>query len=252
MRKKLFKTFIFTGGFDSQLKQIFSLTEEKPSSYVCVCNVHMIVEAQKDNEFNELLNNADIVTPDGMPVVNSIKYIYNIQQERVAGMDMLPDLIKKSSIHKKKIFFYGSTREVLDRINLRINIDFPNLEIEFYSPPFRELNKNEKKEIVDIINNFNPDFVFVALGCPKQEKWMAAHKGVINSCMIGFGGAFPVYAGIQKRAPKWMCDNSLEWLYRLILEPKRLFRRYFVSNSLFIWYLWKQLLKTKFKFNYEK
>tara|TARA_B110000444_G_scaffold34223_1_gene29614 strand:- start:623 stop:1369 length:747 start_codon:yes stop_codon:yes gene_type:complete len=246
MKKKVLDSFISIGSFNKLLNNIFLLSDENTSSYVCVCNVHMIVEAQNNNDFNKLLNNSDIVLPDGMPVGKFMSWKHSIQQERVSGMDMMPELIEECAKRKKSIFFYGTTNEVLGNIRKKINSDFPLLEIDIYSPPFRNLSTSQEEEIIQKINDFNPDFVFVALGCPKQEKWMAKHKGKINSCMIGLGGAFSVYAGLQKRAPKWMCDNSLEWMYRLILEPRRLFGRYFVTNTLFILYICIDYLQSKF------
>ena len=243
MKKKVLDSFVSIGSFNKLINNIFLLSEENTSSYVCVCNVHMLVEAQQNHDFNELLNNADIVTPDGMPIAKFLSWKYKINQERISGMDMLPTLIKECAIRNKSIYFYGSTNEVLENIKKNTKKDFFKLKTKFYSPPFRELIKEETQEIIHDINNFNPDFVFVALGCPKQEKWMTQHKGKINSCMIGLGGAFSVYAGLQKRAPKWMSNNSLEWLYRLLLEPNRLFRRYFFTNSLFIWYICQYIFK---------
>ena len=242
-KRKILNSFISIGSFKNFLRELILLSDNKISSYVCICNVHMLVEAQKDNSFNELLNNADIATPDGMPVAKFLDFKYNYTQERVAGMDLLPAIIDECAKIKKSIYLYGSTNKVLKKIIKKINHNYPHLNVEFYSPPFRELSRQEEYEIIEKINAFNPDFVFVALGCPKQEKWMFAHKGKINSCMIGFGGAFTVYAGDQKRAPRWMRNNSLEWLHRLILEPKRLFVRYFITNSLFIWYICKDLLR---------
>jgi N-acetylglucosaminyldiphosphoundecaprenol N-acetyl-beta-D-mannosaminyltransferase len=203
----------------------------------------MLIEAKKSIEFNNVLNNADITTPDGMPVAKTLSLKHKINQERVSGMDLFPALIRECSNRDKSIFLYGSTDNVLASIVNKAKDTYPKLDIQYYSPPFRFLSHKEKEDVIININRFNPDFLFVALGCPKQEKWMAEHKGIINSCMIGFGGAFAVYAGHQKRAPKWMYENSLEWLYRLLLEPKRLFRRYFVTNSLFIWYLCKEFRK---------
>ena len=237
MKKKVLDSFVSIGSFNKLINNIFLLSEENTSSYVCVCNVHMLVEAQQNHDFNELLNNADIVTPDGMPIAKFLSWKYKINQERISGMDMLPTLIKECAIRNKSIYFYGSTVEVLDNIKKRINSNHPSLEIKMHSPPFRPLSEEEDQDVIKEINHFNPDFVFVALGCPKQEEWMSEHKDKINSCMIGLGGAFPVYAGLQKRAPKWMANNSLEWLYRLFLEPKRLFRRYFITNLLFIYYI---------------
>ena len=242
-KNRVLDSFISVGSFKDLIEGIFSLSEEKKSSYVCVCNVHMLVEAQKDKDFNKLLNNADIVTPDGGPIAKMLSWKYNIKQERVAGMDLLPAIIDECAKRKKSIYLYGSTNKVLNQITEKVNSNYPNLDLEFYSPPFRELSRQEKNEIIDEINTFNPDFVFVALGCPKQEKWMAANQGIINSCMIGLGGAFEVYAGLRKRAPKWMYQNSLEWLYRLLLEPNRLFKRYLLTNTLFIYYICKEFLK---------
>ena len=236
-KKEILGVNISIGSFRLFIERLFLLSADKFSSYVCVCNVHMLIEAKNKNSFNELLNKADVVTPDGKPVAQALSFKYNYNQERVAGMDLLPILIEESAKRKRSIYFYGSTVEVLDNIKKRINFDHPSLEIKMYSPPFRLLTEKEDQDVIKEINCFNPDFVFVALGCPKQEKWMAQHKGRINSCMIGLGGAFPVYAGLQNRAPKWMSNNSLEWLYRLFLEPKRLLRRYFVTNFLFIYYI---------------
>ena len=236
-KNKIFNSLVSIGSFSSFVDAIFSVSNQEKSSYICVCNVHMLLEAKKSEIFSGLLNNAIITLPDGMPVAKFLSWKYNIFQERVSGMDILPLLIDECSKRNKSIYFYGSTVEVLDNIKKRINFDHPSLEIKMYSPPFRLLTEKEDQDVIKEINCFNPDFVFVALGCPKQEKWMAQHKGRINSCMIGLGGAFPVYAGLQNRAPKWMSNNSLEWLYRLFLEPKRLLRRYFVTNFLFIYYI---------------
>lgn len=236
-KSKIFNSLVSIGSFSSFVDEIFLVSDQERSSYVCVCNVHMLVEAQKENNFNKILNNANITTPDGMPVAKVLSWKYKVNQDRVSGMDLLPELIKECANRDKSIYFYGSTVEVLDNIKKRVNANHPSLEIKMYSPPFRLLTEEEDQDVIKEINYFNPDFVFVALGCPKQEEWMAEHKEKINSCMIGLGGAFPVYAGLQNRAPKWMSNNSLEWLYRLLLEPRRLFSRYFLTNSLFIYYI---------------
>jgi len=243
IKRRILGAFVSVGSFKDFIEGIFALSIEKKSSYVCVCNVHMLVEAQRKSNFNKILNNADITTPDGMPVAKALSWKYKINQERISGMDLLPELIKECAQKGKSIYFYGSTNQVLDAIQKKIKREFQELKTKSYSPPFRDLTNKEEQEIINDINSFNADFIFVALGCPKQEKWMAQHKGKINSCMIGLGGAFSVYAGLQKRAPKWMSNNSLEWLYRLLLEPNRLFGRYFFTNSLFIWYICQYIFK---------
>ena len=242
-KSKILDCDISVGSFNDFIKNIFILSDETDSSYICVCNVHMLIEAKKSFKFMNLLNNANITTPDGMPIVKALSIKYKLNQERVAGMDLMPELIKECSKRKKSIFLYGSTENILLSIVKKSKSLYPNLDINFFSPPFRTLTNKEKKNIITTINQFSPDFVFVALGCPKQEKWMFEHKGVIKSCMIGLGGAFSVYAGLQKRAPKWMQNNSLEWFFRFLQEPRRLLFRYLYTNSLFIFYICKEIIK---------
>lgn len=188
---------------------------------------------------------ADIATPDGMPLARAMRVLYSVDQDRVSGMDLMPDLMKTSEEKSLSIFLYGSTYEVLKAITAKAKKEFPNLKLYTYSPLFRPLSQEEKEDIVTMINRHNPDFVFVALGCPKQEKWMTEHKNKIHSCMIGLGGAFEVYANLKDRAPQWMQDYSLEWLYRFVQDPKRLWKRYLMTNPLFIGLLFIQLVNLK-------
>ncbi len=239
---QIIKSFISIGKYEEFIWELFRLSKEKDSSYVCISNVHMTIEANDSNTFLEVVNHADIATPDGMPLVKAMKLLYGINQDRVAGMDLMPSLIKECNIRKKTIFLFGSTDNILEIIKNKAKSEFPDLKIESYSPPFRVLSEKEKSDIVLKINTFNPDFVFVALGCPKQEKWMAEHKNKVKSCMIGLGGAFEVYADVKDRAPIWMQDYSLEWLYRFAQDPKRLWKRYMYTNSKFILLLLKQLI----------
>jgi N-acetylglucosaminyldiphosphoundecaprenol N-acetyl-beta-D-mannosaminyltransferase len=206
----------------------------------------MLIEANDSETFANIVNQADMATPDGKPVAKGLQWLYKINQPRVAGMDLIESLFARCEKDKLKICLFGSTEEVLDKIQQKAKIQFPQLNIiDAISPPFRELAEEEKSAMVERINSHSPDFVFVALGCPKQEKWMAEHKGKVNACMIGLGGAFPVYAGTVERSPDWMQQNGLEWLYRLYKEPGRLWKRYFYTNSKFIWLFSLQLLKTR-------
>jgi N-acetylglucosaminyldiphosphoundecaprenol N-acetyl-beta-D-mannosaminyltransferase len=203
----------------------------------------MNIEAHWDTKFASMVNGADLVTPDGMPLAKAMKLLYGIKQERVAGMDLLPDLLLKAQEEQLGVFFYGGTDEMLQHTKEYILKLYPQLsKHEYLSPPFRLLTEEEEAGIIAKINNSGAHLVFVALGCPKQEKWMASMKGKINSCMIGIGGALPVMIGMQKRAPKWMQKMSLEWVFRLYQEPKRLFKRYLITNSLFIILLIKDLI----------
>ncbi|MGR3812140.1 WecB/TagA/CpsF family glycosyltransferase [Jiulongibacter sp. NS-SX5] len=236
--------------FDNIVNQI--LTESR-SDYVCVANVHMFIEAQDDLNFLELVNYADIVTADGKPLCLALKWLYGIDQERVAGMDLLPALINKADGQQLKVGFYGSTEEDLKIVSDKLIQEFPGLPSPvFISPPFRALTNKEQQDYINELNKEEVKILFVALGCPKQEKWMASMKGKINATMIGIGGALPVFAGTQKRAPLWMQKFALEWLFRLMQEPKRLFKRYFYTNSRFIYLIVLEKFKLTFNRGYRQ
>ncbi len=237
---------INTGTYQDMLQNILSTAQTKSSSYTCVANVHMLVEASKDKAFARVVNEADITTPDGKPLTWALKMLYGKEQERVAGMDLLPDLLARAEQLKLPVYFLGGTEEMLDKTESYLSERYPELIISgMYSPPFRTLNKEEKSKLVDDINDSGAKLLFVSLGCPKQEKWMAAMKGQIHAAMIGIGGALPVMIGHQKRAPVWMQQNGLEWAYRLGQEPKRLFKRYAYTNSYFIYAVCKNYFSSK-------
>ncbi|SKC18423.1 WecB/TagA/CpsF family glycosyltransferase [Dyadobacter psychrophilus] len=234
------------GNYQSFIDRILDLAKKNISAYVCVMNVHMLVEAYFDNTFAKIVNDADIVTPDGMPLVFGLNGLYNINQERVAGMDLMQSLLIGAQRQKTSVYFYGSTNDVLETIIERCKEEYPKLKVAgLFSPPFRPLTKVEQDCIIEKINSSNAGIVLVALGCPKQEKWMATMKGNVNAVMIGLGGAFPVFAGTQSRAPLWMQKYSLEWLYRLFQEPRRLWKRYFVTNSIFVYLFLKEYISIK-------
>src|SRR5690606_16523336 len=212
------------------------------SSYICVANVHMCIEAYDDPEFARVVNGADLITPDGMPLAKAIKILYGEHQDRVAGMELLPDLLKEAESRGLSCFVYGRKPSMLQKSEEYISATYPGLRCGYHSPPFRTLTAQEEQADCDRINAFGAHLVFVALGCPKQEKWMAKMKGSVQACMIGIGGALPVMVGMQNRAPEWMQKASLEWLYRLMQEPKRLFKRYAYTNTKFLYLLSKQKL----------
>lgn len=240
---QIISSLISTGSFNEMVETIFQLQETQSSSYVCCANVHMVIESYQDKVFNQMLNDADLTTPDGRPLSIVMKLINKIDQERVAGMDLLPVLLAEAEKRLKSVFFYGSTDDVLDKIREQIGKDFPKLRIAgTYSPPFRPLSEEEDQAVINMMNSAKSDLVFVSLGCPKQEKWIAMHKGKVNACMLGVGQAFLTYTGLEKRLPKWARDWSLEWAYRLYLEPKRLWRRYIIGNSIFLFFVFKRLI----------
>ena len=238
---------ISTGLYQNFLSRIIEMTEND-STYTCIANVHMLVEAYKDPGFSAIVNNADMVTPDGVPLTWGLKLIHGIKQERVAGMDLLPDLLKLAEEKLVPVYFYGGTEDMLCKIDKNIKPKYPNLHIAgTYSPPFKPLSIEKEQEIIIHINDSGAKLVFVILGCPKQEKWMSSMKGKINATMVGIGGALPVLLGLQKRAPKWMQNAGLEWVFRFCQEPRRLFKRYTITNTLFFFLIIREWLYSKFK-----
>ena len=200
--------------------------------YICVSNVHTTVMSYENSEYCNIQNNAILAIPDGGPLATEGKKRGCSQIERVVGQDFMKEMFKLDYKH----YFYGSTQETLDRMLERLRIEYPNIKIVgSYSPPFRELNDEEERKIVNKINETNPDFVWVGLGAPKQEIWMNRHSHNINGLMVGVGAAFDYFAGNIKRAPQWMQKLNLEWFYRLMQDPKRLFKRYFITNTKYIW-----------------
>ncbi len=199
------------------------------SKIVCVANVHMLVEATKSSSLASVLGNADLVTPDGMPLVWMIRFLHRSQQERATGMDLLEGTCKVASERAIAVFFIGSEPRVLTRMRVRLEREFPQLIIGgMESLPFGELPLPQVAEspVLEKIKASRAGVVFVSLGCPKQEKWMAQHQGEIQAVMVGIGGVFPIYAGLHKHAPKFIRESGFEWLYRLFQEPQRLWKRY--------------------------
>ncbi len=231
---------ITLGTYHSFVDQIIQLSATHESHYVCVANVHMLMEVNKRKPFATAVNRAAIVTPDGKPLTWALRSLSGIKQDRVAGMDLLPDLLVKAASQQLSVYFYGGTQEMLDRTREVMTRKYPGLIIAgMESPPFHYFSREAEDRAIDRINDSGASLVFVILGCPKQEEWMAAMKGRINAVMIGVGGALPVLIGMQKRAPDWMQHAGLEWVYRLYQEPRRLFQRYLVTNTGFIFLFFK-------------
>jgi N-acetylglucosaminyldiphosphoundecaprenol N-acetyl-beta-D-mannosaminyltransferase len=241
-RKRLIGCNISLGSYSSFVESIIkqAATGEE-FFYICVANAHMMIEAHQSSSYEAIINNAGLVTPDGIPLTWALKFLYGIKQERVAGMDLLPDLLIAAEKKKIPIAFYGGTEEMLNITKEYFEKTYPNMIVaNMYSPPFRPLTAEEEIKVIEMLNDSGARLIFVVLGCPKQEKWMASMEGKINAVLIGIGGALPVLVGIQKRAPVWMQKKGLEWFYRLSQEPGRLFMRYLVTNFLFIYLILKK------------
>lgn len=233
-------------GYPDAISKIITIARERKSGYICFSNVHMTIEAYRDEKLAEQINNASLVLADGVPIVTMFRFFYGQRQERIAGMDAMPDLIRAAASEGLKLYFFGSTPEILDKIITRTRDNYPEAKIAgYFSPPF-DSSVNDESHI-NRINNSGAHLIFVALGCPKQEKWMATHSHKIHAVLLGVGGAFPLYAGITKRAPLWLRKLSLEWLFRLAQEPSRMFKRYLITNSLFVYLVMKTKVKFVFK-----
>lgn len=212
--------------------------------YVCVSNVHMCMEAFDDETFCKTVNNADLVVPDGKPLVWAQKLLGEKEASQVRGSDLLIALCKRAEKDNVPIGLYGGTEKSLSDFIRFLNNKFPNLKIPYAnSPPFRELTQQEDEDYVHAINQSGAKILFVGIGCPKQEKWMAAHKEHLSCIMIGVGAAFDFFSGQKKHAPRWMQNTGLEWLFRLFSDPKRLWKRYLKHNPRFVFHFLKQLIK---------
>ncbi|MGF1495118.1 MAG: WecB/TagA/CpsF family glycosyltransferase [Microcoleaceae cyanobacterium] len=241
-RKKVVDASITALRFEDQMRAILRWARRGESRTVCVANVHMVMEAYWDHQFNQLLSDADMVTPDGMPLVWMLKQM-GIPQNRVAGMDILLRVCELAPSYDVGIFFLGSEQSILQRIEHRLKQDFPNLKVSGLEPlPFRPLTPEEDEQVIQRINQSGAGIVFVSLGCPKQEQFIAQHRGRINAVMIAVGAVFPVYAGAKKWAPLWVRQAGLEWFYRLVQEPKRLWRRYSRTIPPFLWLAMQQVV----------
>jgi len=220
--------------------------QNKESRYVCVANVHVIMEAHDSSDFRKIVNSADLVTPDGMPLVWSLRALGVGGQTRVYGPELTLRLIEAAAKKEIPIGLYGGSPETLQCLLAVFKQRYPALNIAYsYSPPFRTLTAEEDKAVVREMNASGVRILLVGLGCPKQERWMAEHKGRIQAVMLGVGAAFDFIAGIKQQAPHWMQENGLEWLYRLSQEPRRLWRRYLYHNPRFLALITLQLLSKK-------
>jgi N-acetylglucosaminyldiphosphoundecaprenol N-acetyl-beta-D-mannosaminyltransferase len=204
--------------------------------YICVSNVHTTMMSYDDPKYRTIQNLGIMALPDGGPLSSVGKQRGYERMGRVAGPDLMDEIFKISVDNGYRHYFYGSTEKTLQKLRGNLQKGYPGLQIVgMYSPPFRSITDEEDEQIVKAINDENPDLVWIGLGAPKQEKWMAAHQGKVKGLMIGVGAGFDYFAGNIKRAPEFMRNSNLEWFFRLIQEPKRLLKRYLITNTKFIW-----------------
>lgn len=208
-------------------------------------NAHSFNTAKKDKLFAEALTNGDALIPDGVSIVKACKWIKAKSQpkERIAGWDLFEFEMNKLEKKGGTVMFMGSSQKVLDLIVKRATVDYPHLKVVTYSPPYKpEFSDEDNKAIIDAINATNPDLLWIGMTAPKQEKWTYSHWKELNiHCHVGtIGAVFDFFAGTVERAPMWWQEHGLEWLYRLLKEPKRMWRRYIIGNALFLWNMTKE------------
>ncbi len=236
-RLNILGTMFCVARLEEAVHHVITHIEDLKGKYICFSNVHTSVMACESIDFRNVLNEAALVFPDGEPIARAERLSGQLHAERVAGPDFMENMFLDTQDGKISHFFYGSTQKTLDSMQEKLNKTYPGLSIKgMYSPPFRDLTEEEDRDIVKMLNDSGADIVWIGLGAPKQEKWMNAHKGMINAVMMGVGAGFDFHGGTILRAPKWMQRVGLEWLYRLFKDPKRLFKRYITTNLKFFWY----------------
>lgn len=225
---------------ETAIQYLLENMDKARGRYICACNVHTTVTAHENLDYQAVQNNSFMTLPDGKPLSSvGIRRGY-CEMGRVTGPDFMEQVIALTEKSKASHYFYGTTQENLDALRAYLEKNYPQLSIAGCEPSmFRPLTEKEENDLCDRINDSRADFVWVALGAPRQEKFCAKLSKKTNAVWIAVGGAFNVISGVIPRAPQWMQDHGLEWFYRFMKEPHRLFKRYFVTNSKFIWYLFR-------------
>jgi N-acetylglucosaminyldiphosphoundecaprenol N-acetyl-beta-D-mannosaminyltransferase len=232
-------------GWDDALGRIAKWAAAHESRVVCICNVHSVVTARSDASFRAAVLECDLATPDGAPVAWWIARRGGTPQPRLNGPDLMWRYCEQAAARGEGIFLYGATPATLATLAWRLQSAFPGLRIVGrHAPPFRPTTEEEDASVARLVADSGAGTLWVSLGCPKQELWMARQRGRIPAVMLGVGAAFDYHAGTLRRAPPWMQRHGLEWLHRLASEPRRLWRRYLVTNSRFIaalaWQAWRE------------
>jgi N-acetylglucosaminyldiphosphoundecaprenol N-acetyl-beta-D-mannosaminyltransferase len=223
--------------------QIRSWAMAGESRAVYATSVHGTMEAHDAPEFRTILNRADLITPDGMPLVWMMRLKGIRDQQRTYGPILMLHILEMAAREKIPVGFYGGEPYVLELLTTRLKTMYPGLQIGYaFSPPFRSLANDEAGQIRQAITASGVRILFVGLGCPRQEKWIDAQRTFIPAVMVGVGAAFDFHAGVKRQAPAWMQKIGLEWLFRLLTEPRRLWRRYLLHNPRFVLLAFADLL----------
>lgn len=212
------------------------IAQRGPARFIALANAHMVTEARCNPEFRHMLNQSGLTVPDGTPLVWCGRARGHQLRRRVYGPELLEEFCRTTEGNDYRHFFYGGAPGVATLLASQLQCRFPGMQIAgTCSPPFRPLTWQEQQSVIRSINEARPDVVWVGLGCPKQERWMYDHLGLLDvPVMVGVGQAFNIHAGLLRQAPRFMREHGLEWLFRLCLEPRRLWRRYLLGNTKFL------------------
>lgn len=242
--KNIINMQVNVGDVNAVVDTISGWVPKRKGRYICVSNVHMCMEVLDDQVFEKNVNGADMTVADGRPIFWAQKLLGCKKAGQVRGAELMLELCRLAPSRGWKIGVYGGARETLDLLDERLKQTCPGINLAYlHSPPFRELSEEELAEDINQISLSCVDILFVAIGCPKQEKWMAENTIKLSSVNIGVGAAIDFLAGRKKMAPDWLGKIGMEWLFRLLCEPRRLWRRYFYHNPRFIYYFMRQLFE---------
>ncbi len=232
--------------YSAATRTVCDWAERRLSKYVCVATVNNVMESWDSRSVRDAMNGADLVTPDGMPLVWGLKALGYRDASRVYGPDLTPLIFRMATERGIPVGFYGASQAVLDRLREVVTAQFPSLRIAYmWSPPFRPLTPEEDTQAVREINESGAAILFIGLNSPKQDHWMAQHRGRVSAVMLGVGAAFDFIAGTKVQAPRWMMKIGMEWFFRLVTEPRRLWKRYLKHNPRFVVLFGCQLLGMK-------
>jgi N-acetylglucosaminyldiphosphoundecaprenol N-acetyl-beta-D-mannosaminyltransferase len=242
--KQILKTRVDATSYGDACDRIQSWAETRQSCYVVAANVHVVMTAYRNRAYGAVVHQADLVTPDGMPLVWGLRLLGIQHQTRVYGPDLMLAWCQRAAELGLPIYLYGGTETTLLKLTAYLQQRFPTLPIAgAYAPPFRPLTRVEELADVERIHQSGARVVFVGLGCPKQEAWMHRQRGQLEAVMVGVGAAFSFFSGEVAQAPRWMMRLGLEWLYRFSQEPGRLWQRYLLNNPQFLLLFGWQILR---------
>ncbi len=232
--------------YDQTLNWIDAKVARREPGYVCVCNVHTVMASSEDGELRRALTGSSLNVPDGQPLVWALNLLGHELHDRVYGPELMARACARSAEGGQRLYLYGGRNQgALVQLALNLRQRYPGVQIVGgYSPPHRPLSPEERHSVAETINASNADVVWVGIGVPKQEKWMAQMRDELDApVLVGVGAAFDFHAGLVPQAPDWMQRRGLEWAYRLAHEPRRLWRRYLRYNPRFLWALARQLIE---------